>query len=69
MGELEASANSLVRLQHEYSGAWVALKDGEVVDARATPYELVAVLHSRGISDTTIVRVPGESEPELVGLG
>jgi hypothetical protein len=63
------SRNTLVGIQHEYAGAWVALKGGEVVDARATPYELIASLQSRGISDTTIIRVAADSEPELVGLG
>ncbi|HLG66359.1 MAG TPA: DUF5678 domain-containing protein [Acidimicrobiales bacterium] len=69
MAESVPPTNSLVRLQHEYPGAWVALKDGGVVEARATPYELVAALHDRGISDATIIRVPAESEPELVELG
>ena len=69
MGSGSSSTDSLVEVQREYAGAWVALKDGEVVDARPTPYELIAYLHSRGIVDTTIIRVPSDSEPELVGLG
>ncbi len=63
------SRPSLVGIQKEYAGVWVALKDGEVVEARSTPYELVAILHERDITDTTIIRVPGAEEPELVGLG
>lgn len=59
----------LARIQREYAGSWVALKNGEVVDARRTPYELVAALHERDITDTTIVRIPGEQEAELIGLG
>jgi hypothetical protein len=59
----------LPRIQSEYAGAWVALKGGRVVDARPTPYELVASLHERDITDTTIIRVPDRDEAELVGLG
>lgn len=60
---------NLPQIQKEYAGLWVALKGGQVVDARATPYELVQVLHERAIRDTTIIRIPSLSEPELVGLG
>jgi hypothetical protein len=63
------SVTGLPQIQHEYSGCWIALKNGRVVDARGTPYELVASLHDRGIHDTTIIRVPSEDEAELVGLG
>lgn len=63
------SRMNLPQIQKEYAGSWVALKGGAVVDARQTPYELVAALHARGITDTTIIRVPGFDEPELVGLG
>lgn len=59
----------LARVQQEYAGAWAAFKGGKVVEARRTPYELVAALHERDITDTTIVRIPGEQEPELIGLG
>lgn len=60
---------NLPQIQREYSGCWVALKGGDVVEARKTPYELVGILHERGIRDTTIIRVPGLEEAELVGLG
>jgi hypothetical protein len=63
------AVTALPQIQREYSGCWIALKSGQVVDARSTPYELVASLHDRGIQDTTIIRVPGEDEAELVGLG
>jgi Family of unknown function (DUF5678) len=69
VGNWTPSRNNLVEVQHEFAGAWVAMKNGEVVDARPTPYDLIASLQSRGIKDTTIIRVPAESEPELVGLG
>jgi hypothetical protein len=59
----------LPQIQREYAGFWVALKDGEVVEARRTPYELVGMLHERDIHDTTIIRVPSPEEPELIGLG
>jgi hypothetical protein len=59
----------LPEIQDEYVGCWIALKNGQVVDARSTPYELVDSLHDREIRDTTIIRVPSESEAELVGLG
>lgn len=50
-------------------GKWVALRHGEMVEARDTPYALVLALHERDISDATIIRAPDVSEPELVGLG
>lgn len=61
--------STIADAQVEFAGLWVALKDGKVVEARRTPYELVMVLHERDITDTTIVRMPGTDEPELVGLG
>jgi|GEM_PF-2233263 len=61
--------STIADAQVEYAGLWVALKDGRVVDARPTPYELTMALHERDITDTTIVRMPGTDEPELVGLG
>lgn len=60
---------NLPRIQREFAGLWVALKRGEVVEACTTPYELIAALHSKSIRDTTIIRVPGLDESELVGLG
>lgn len=74
-GKMEANVQprrttmNLPEIQREYAGSWVALKGGRVVEARPTPYELVAALHSRNVRDTTIVRVPTLEEPELVGLG
>lgn len=60
---------SISDIQVEYSGLFVALKNGEVVEAAQTPYELIAALHRRQISDSTIIRVPDPQEPELVGWG
>ncbi len=61
--------STIADAQVEFAGLWVALKDGKVVEARQTPYELTMALHERDITDTTIVRMPGSDEPELVGLG
>jgi len=61
--------STIADAQVEYAGLWVALKDGKVVEARPTPHELTMALHDRDITDTTIVRMPGADEPELVGLG
>ena len=53
----------------EYAGLWVAIKNGRVVEAHRTPDELVAALHRRDITDATVIRLPGEHDKELVGLG
>lgn len=60
---------SIAALQPEYAGCWVAIVDGDVVDANQSPYDLVASLQERGITGSTIVRVPAENEPETVGIG
>lgn len=59
----------LSRALRECPGKWVAVRYGEMVDVRDTPYELVMALQEREISDATIVRSPDVGEPELVGLG
>lgn len=53
----------------EYPGMWVALKNGEIVEAKETPDALVMALKYRDIRDATIIRSPAEGEAELVGLG
>lgn len=63
------SLTTIVEAQAQFPGAWVAMKDGAVVEARPTPYELIRALYERNITDTTIVRIPDTNEPELVGLG
>jgi hypothetical protein len=69
MSESRQPEGGLPQVQREYAGSWVAFKGGKVVEARRSPYELVAALHERDIKDTNIVRIPSEDEPELVGLG
>jgi len=56
-------------IHREYAAAWIAMKGGEIVEARPTSYELIATLRERDIANATVIRVAGESEPELVGLG
>jgi hypothetical protein len=65
----KSSTPSIADIQGEYPGLFVALKNGEVVEAATTPYALIAALHTRGISNSTIIRVPDPQEPELVGWG
>lgn len=50
-------------------GKWAALQDGRVVQAARTPEELQMRLRERGIEGATILRVPAEDEPEVVGFG
>lgn len=56
-----------------FEGRWVAVKDGEVVAAAETMDQLIMALRDsqRGpeVRNATILRVPGEHEAELVGLG
>lgn len=59
---------SIAELQAEYPGCWVAIHDGEVVDASSSPYALVTSLRERGRTGT-IVRVPDVDELETVGIG
>jgi hypothetical protein len=47
----------------------VAIKDGEVVEARHTPDEVILALHEREIRGAYVVRMPGEDDNELIGLG
>jgi len=48
---------------------WVAIKDGEVVEVGRTPAAVGMKLRARQIRDAAILRVPGEGEPDLVGIG
>jgi hypothetical protein len=50
------------------SGKWVALRDGELVDARDTLDALVTSLDAREIKNVTVMRAPAEGEAEMVGL-
>lgn len=50
-------------------GKWVALQDNEVVEVQQTPDALYMALHGKQITGATVVRVPDDEEPEMVGLG
>jgi hypothetical protein len=50
-------------------GKWAAIKGGKVVGIQDTADRLYTYLHSNQITGATILRVPTEEEPELVGLG
>lgn len=56
-------------LLREVPGQWVAIRNGEIIEARATPDELIAALRSRSINDATVMRAPTEHEAEYVGIG
>lgn len=56
-------------IQRRYPGLWVAVVDGQVIDARENPHALAVALHDRGVADATIFRCPAVDGPELVGLG
>lgn len=52
-------------------GKWVALKDGEVIEAADNADALFKRLRSKKIRGASVLRVPTEKdhEAELVGLG
>jgi hypothetical protein len=52
-----------------FAGTWVAVKDGKVIEAGRTPDAVVMKLRARHIRGATLLRVPAEGEPELVGIG
>lgn len=59
----------LAELLRQVPGKWVALRNGEIVDASETLDQLVRSLKDRNIKDVTVMRAPAEHEPELVGFG
>jgi hypothetical protein len=61
--------SSNVEVLREFAGRWVAVRDGEVVDANDTFDGLVVRLRELRERGTTIMRVPSEGEPEPVGFG
>lgn len=70
MAKEESSGRfSVATLQKEYAGCWVAVLGTTVIEANTNPYELVAQLRRRQITDTTILRVPDVDELETVGIG
>ena len=60
---------SIVEIQEKWAGLWVAVKNGDVVEARQTPDALVLALRERDIAGAPIFRCPATDEAELVGLG
>jgi Family of unknown function (DUF5678) len=52
-------------------GKWVAIKDGEVVEAADNADALFKRMRSKRIQDASVLRAPTEKdhEAELVGLG
>ncbi len=59
----------LSELLHQVPGKWVAIRDGEIVEASDTLDQLIHALHYRNLSDATLMRAPAEAEAEMVGLG
>jgi uncharacterized protein DUF5678 len=51
------------------AGKWIAVKDGSVVEVGNTPDAVGMKLRSKRIVGATILRVPAEGEPELIGIG
>ena len=56
-------------LLREVPGQWVAIRNGVIIEVRATPDELILALKDRCISDATVMRAPTEHEAEFVGIG
>jgi muramidase (phage lysozyme) len=50
-------------------GKWVAMRGDEVVRAAWTFDALYQELREHHIRDASVLRVPGEHEPEPVGIG
>jgi hypothetical protein len=51
-------------------GKWVAVKEGRILTAKETADAVYRdVLEHPSYRNATIIRVPSEGEPELVGLG
>lgn len=52
-----------------YVGCWVAVKDGQVVDAAKTSRELASKIHYRNLRGVVVEYVAPPSSVEKVGLG
>jgi hypothetical protein len=63
------AVHQTAEIQQSYAGSWVAIVDGQVIEARENPHALAVALHDRGVTAATIMRCPALNEPELVGLG
>jgi len=74
---MATSSDKVVRLDpipvaqmvRAFEGNWVAIKNGEVVQAAETPGLLSLRLKEGQIRNATIVRARRHDETELVGLG
>ena len=60
---------SMGEIQRDNPGLWVAVRDGQVVEAQPTAHALMEKLSYRGITGARVFRCPEIGEPELVGLG
>ena len=56
-------------LLREVPGQWVAIRDGEIIEARRTADEVMAALADRCIADAVVMRSPERHETEFVGIG
>lgn len=59
----------LAELLKGFEGRWVAIRGGEVIEAKETADHLIITLRDRGITDALVIRSPEAGEPEMVGLG
>jgi hypothetical protein len=53
----------------QLAGQWVAIRDGRILTAKDTFDQVYHHLHERQERGTTILRIPADEEPELVGFG
>ncbi len=53
----------------EFAGKWVAIRDGKVLAAFETFDRVYEYLEGERERGATILRVPAEDEPEMVGFG
>lgn len=59
----------IAHLLRQVPGQWVAIRDGEIIEARATADEVMAALAERRIADAVVLRSPELHETEFVGIG
>jgi hypothetical protein len=65
----ESESDRIEATLRRLPGLWVAIRDGEAVEAHESPYALAMRLHERGITDAAIVRAPATDEPITIGVG
>jgi hypothetical protein len=65
----QAEPIRFTELARQTPGSWLAIRDGQVVEARESLDKLMAALAERCIEDVTVVRAAQEHEVELVGIG